>query len=138
MAHHAEELLCLEAIAPYPRPCGRFPSGSVPQYGLTMAIDIEKALEKIRQYEASNPTHQETPAKYCRGCGIKIRMGADAADGLCVGGGTYPVPPDLSDDCASRFTLWLLAHEDLGPKVLARTMTSAERLIAIDEWLTSK
>lgn len=100
-------------------------------------MDIEKALEKVRQFEANNPI-QEPPTSNCRGCGKKLLRGANSLDGLCVGGGTYPASSDLSEDCSSHFTTWLLAHEDLGPKVLACALPSDERSIAIDEWLMSK
>jgi hypothetical protein len=97
-------------------------------------MGIENALERVRQ-EASVPEHRETPARHCRGCGNRIRRSADAADGLCVAE-LYPANPD--SDCSSLFTMWLLGQGDLAPKVLARPLSSAERSVAIDEWLMSK
>ncbi len=103
-------------------------------------MDCEKALEKIRQYQASNPV-QKPPADNCKGCGTKLMNSANSLDGLCEQT-SYPTTKEeleaMKVNCSTLFTMWLLGHGDLAPKVLACTLTSAERSIAIDEWLMSK
>jgi hypothetical protein len=77
----------------------------------------------------------------CKGCGTGLRNSANSLDGLCEQT-SYPTNRKelalMRVNCSTLFAMWLLRQGDLAPKILACTLTSTERSIAIDEWLMSK